>query len=399
MVMMLSLDDKPADPSVAPAQGTGVATAPPTAPGAVGQAIQMAKGIDSAADARMANNPMMSRLLGQVDLMQGDTAAAIPQVQARSQQIADLVAQPDPARIATPRLAPLPPPPTIEEIAKKRGVKPEDFDNPMRVFGQAMPVLAALAGGLIAKNGTVAIQAATAAMAAVKAGDKEAYERAHKEWLESTKATVDGNAQLASEYRMALEDRKDSMAERLAKVQALAAQNQDTIAMAAIRGGYIQQLSKLVEMRDAAGKPIQQLVELSMEDQRHREEMQLRAAAQAAEMYYKVHPPLTSQDEVKAALAKKVMDGGVLTPQEESAKKMLMDFAEHNTMPWGMGAPGAGGAAPGATTTPAAPASTATPADGKTQATPVRPKTREEAMALPSGTWFVSPTGAVIRRK
>lgn len=320
-------------PSAKPAPETGVPTTPPgvvasPASEAVQRAMSLTAGVDQAADQRLAANPVMSKILEQVGALGSDYDAAMAQTAGRQAQMQQLMQQEDPARIPVPRLKPLPATPTVEEVARQRGVKPEDMDDPMRVFGQFMPVIVALGAGLIAKNGTAAINAATAAVTAAREGDKQAWEKAHKDWLTETKATLDGNAMLVNEYRLALDDRNATMAEKMSKIQALAAANRDGLTMAALRGGYLDQLVKLMEMRDQAAKPVMDMLELSMADQRQREAMELKRSAELWDRHFKMNPPLTSQDEVKAALARKVMMGEPLTESEEKAKQMLMDFSE-----------------------------------------------------------------------
>lgn len=287
------------------AQGTGVAATPadlaPKAPASpvVAKALEMTRAVDQAAG----SSPIMQKIDQQAALLEQDYATAMPKIAGINDQMAQVRAEPDPARPTIPRLKPLPAMPTIEEIAKERGVKPEDFNNPMRVFGQFMPVLISLGALAFQKNGIMAMNAATAAMNAVKAGDKEAYETAHKEWLSGTKLTVDENNQLLSEYNLILNDRNASMAEKQARLAGLAAEKQDVLGQVALRSGMIEQLVKLNEARGIAAGRIGDMVELTVRDQLGRDELALRERIAQWEQYRALNPAITSTDERIAQLA------------------------------------------------------------------------------------------------
>lgn len=363
----------PAPVSVAPAEGTGVAVAPPKPTGVLGRALELTGAVDAATDKRLAASPIMDKINAQTDLLEKDFNAAIPQVQALSAQAQALASQPDPARPAVPRLKPLPPIPTLEEIAKQRGVKTEDFDNPMRVFGQFMPVMIAIGALATQKSGIMALNAATAAMTAVREGDKDAYQKAHREWLESTKATTDENQALVSEYKMVLEDRALGQADKQAKLASIAAQKQDVLGVAALRQGLLDQFWKLQEFRTASTKPVADMVQLAVTEEQNNKELAVRSAIEWAKLEEAQNPAFVSTDRVVGNILRDLANGKTLTPQQEDALLKAKEQREASS-PSFMGAGGAyglGGTPPAAAAPVTATPTTATPAPAATGVPPV----------------------------
>ena len=303
------------------AAGSGAVGAPPAAPltpagpapapaipadSAVAKAIGMGTAINSAANAQMATDPLMTGAMASIAEQQRLNQQAGAEMDARTAKIAALQAEPDPARIPIPRMKPLPALPTLEDVAKERGVKPEDFNNPMRVFGQMMPLLVAFGALATQRPGINALNAATAAMTAVKAGDKEAYDKAHKEWLENTKIATDTNNQMLNEYNLAINDRTTTMAEKQAKIAQIAAQHNDPLAKAALQNGLTEQFVKLLQMRQGITDPLIKMTGLVVEDERHKREMEFRAALEWAKVEADRDPTYISTDKVVGTILRKM---------------------------------------------------------------------------------------------
>lgn len=192
-----------------------------------------------------------------------------------------IAAEPLPV-VAAPKYAPMPAKPTM---------KPGD---PLRIFGQFLPVLAAL-GGLTTRNPAVAsLNAASAAMNAAKAQDRDALEAAHADWLDNLKLTIETNDQLSREYQAALSDRKATMDDRMARISMLAVKNGDEVTLASLRSGNIAGVESTIKMRDAAAGQLRDVVEHTeqqnlekakfAEQQRHNRQSEATAATNAGQM-------------------------------------------------------------------------------------------------------------------
>lgn len=314
------------------ATGTGVMTAPPAVaapvaaapavdPGsAVGKAINMQGAIMGAANDQMKTDPMMSGAVDALVRQRGFMDQAGAEMDARTAKIAAIQAEGDPERIVVPRMKALPPIPTLEDVAKERGVKPEDMNNPMRVFGQMMPLLVAFGALATQRPGINALNAATAAMTAVKQGDKDAYDKSHKEWLENTKLATDTNNQMIMEYKLALDDRNTTMAEKQAKIAQIAATHNDPLAKAALEKGYIDQFIQLQRMREGITTPLINLTQLTMTEAQNKREMEFRSALEWAKIEADRNPAFISTDKVVGTILRKMaIDPAAVTDGDKAA--------------------------------------------------------------------------------
>lgn len=317
----------------------GAVAAPATAPAApsvapdsaVGQAIDMNSKINAAATDQVSSDPMMKPLFDAIGRQRQDIDQARIQIDEKAAKLAALDAQPLPAHIPIPRMKPLPAVPTLEDVAKARGVSTEDFNNPMRVFGQMMPLLVAFGALATQRPGINALNAATAAMTAVKQGDKDAYEKAHKEWLENTKLAHDSENQMLTEYKLASDDRNLTMAERQAEYAKVAAKYGDAQAKAAIEGGYIDNFYKLLETRGVIVKNVGNLTQLAVTDANNKAELAMRERIEAARLDFQKNPPVTSTDERLASLLGIMQAKGGYTkmaPGEQEALTKALELKE-----------------------------------------------------------------------
>lgn len=378
------------------AAGSGAAGAPPAAPltpaapvpappatpaipadSALAKALDMGKSINAAANAQMATDPLTGLATDSLQRMRENITAAQAEQAARTAKAAALDAQPLPERIPVPRMVPLPPVPTLEEIAKERGVKPEDFNNPMRVFGQMMPLLVAFGALATQRPGIDALNAATAAMGAVKAGDKEAYDKAHKEWLEKTKVATDTQNQIIREYEMKRDDRSLSVAERQAEYAKIFAAHNDSLAAAAMEGGYLDRIDNLFRMRKTIADPLTQLTQLTMTEEQNKREIAFRTALEWAKIEADKNPAFISTDKVVGTILRKMAtDPASVTDGDKAALAEAYKQRKASQPMFGGMVPGADGEpaadAAGATVpAPAAAAGAAKPAAPATTPPPV----------------------------
>lgn len=215
--------------------------------GALQQAIDLTKDSQAAASEMVGADPLAASLAAENQKTADAKAVAAQAMAANMEQRDRIAAEPLPV-VTAPKYAAMPAKPTM---------KPGD---PLRIFGQFLPVLAAL-GGLTTRNPAVAsLNAATAAMNAAKAQDREALELAHTDWLDNLKLTIETNDQLSREYQAALSDRKATMDDRLARISMLAAKNGDEVTLASLRAGNVAGVESTIKMRDAAAGQLRDVV-------------------------------------------------------------------------------------------------------------------------------------------
>ena len=235
--------------SAALAAGAVPATTPPAAaPAAPSGALGRAVSIMGGAKDVVAADPLMKEAADAQAKDEAAKAAAAATIQQNNDQMTALVGQPDPERPSIPRLDKLPAAPVPEK------------KNPLRVFGELLPMIAAL-GALTTKEPALnALNAATAMINAAKAKDKEEEEKQRQTWKDQLALTVQNNQQLLSEYKLALDDRNLSMSDKMAKIQALAALNRDALTLASLQSGNLDGLVKLITLQTTATNKLAGLV-------------------------------------------------------------------------------------------------------------------------------------------
>lgn len=195
--------------------------------------------------------PTVSKILTQAGIspqMQGDetrslaqmhgvTKDALAMLKQNSQRASSILDQPLPKMPDAPDLADVPAPP-----------KPLT-SNPMRVFGELLPVIAMLGGAFSKNSATATLRVGSSAMEAAKANDATALQKAHDEWKDNLDYITKYNEQKTSQYKDILENRKMDMDDRLAQLQALAASDNNMLAQQRIAAGDLEGLYKDNEMR------------------------------------------------------------------------------------------------------------------------------------------------------
>lgn len=277
---------------------------------------------------------------------------------------AEVMALPETPKPDVPTMAPVPTKP----------VEPEE--NPLKTFGQMIPLIAALAASKTSQSAVFALNASTAALNAMEANDQKALAKAHQDWMDNVKSTLENNRILGDQYKMIMEDRQASWNEKLSKLQVIAAESKDNLAMAALKAGNPEAILKRQEMLDKAAEPIQQMYTEAQRQQIQREEMQMRrdlASAQLAMDAQKMDD--VSLTDVIGRLALKMSKGEALNPGEQKVWDQYDEWRQKSgTMLPGMGGgmygqpaadpdamPPPGGPAPAQPAPAAKPAASATP--------------------------------------
>lgn len=189
---------------------------------------------------------------------------ATEQVQANQVRSREVLGQ-----IAADR-ATAPAAPTLQDIPD--APKPKPATNPLQVFGQVMPMMAVLGSALTRGGALSAMKTATAAMTAVKARDAEEVKAAHDRWKDELNRVAAQNDLEMSRYRTVMDNRKLTMDERLAELRAIAAENQDTLALAAFDRGDFDMFTKLIALRDGANKQVFDIIsDVNDADEKRRE--------------------------------------------------------------------------------------------------------------------------------
>lgn len=156
-----------------------------------------------------------------------------------------------------------------EDVDKPPPVAPPT--DPLKVYQQFIPVLASLGGAFVKKGAVSSLNAATAAMNAMKANDAAEAEKAHQQWMDNMEYTLKKNASELEKYRAVMENRRMSMDAKLAQIQGLAAANGDEVTMNSIRNGQISNMSSVWDMRDKSASRLQSVYDQAV---RHNEERQ-----------------------------------------------------------------------------------------------------------------------------
>lgn len=176
---------------------------------------------------------------------------------------------------------PHPAPPQIQDLP----APPETpKTNPLRVFGQFLPVLAVLGGAASRYSATAAMDAATAAVNAAKANDDEALKKADEQWNRQMDYIIKSNSNRLEQYRAVLEDRNMSIQDRQAQLSVFAAQNQDQVLLANLAFGDLAAVANMITTQANALSQIKDNYYKSMDLQLKQYEALTKAANAKAPM-------------------------------------------------------------------------------------------------------------------
>lgn len=155
----------------------------------------------------------------------------------------------------------LPDAPNFQELP---GEKQVEIRDPLKALTQFMPILALL-GGAVNKNFSLAaMDAATGAMNAQKAGDYAKREEEHQKWLDNTKRVVEGNALMLNRYEIAMGRRKAGLDEIKGEMEAIASENGDLVTLANLQKGNLESVYKGMQIHKEALDPIAKIYAASL---------------------------------------------------------------------------------------------------------------------------------------
>ena len=147
----------------------------------------------------------------------------------------------------------LPDAPNFQELP---GEKQVEIRDPMKALFQFMPMLALLGGAVNKRFSMAAMDAATSAMNAQKAGDYAKREEAHQQWMDNTKRVVESNALMLNRYEIAMNRRKANLDEIKGEMETIAAENGDLVTLANLQKGNMEAISKGMEVHTKALEPV-----------------------------------------------------------------------------------------------------------------------------------------------
>jgi hypothetical protein len=403
-------------PAALPAPGTGAPGAPPpVVPGQVGGAAvgsQVGTPVGAQpAPAAVPALPMPGGALGNVmQTMQGaqEVVNADPLIsQAMTAYRSDEKVRQEAAnevegnigKMAELRDKARPPIPERPDLQETPEAPVPEKKNPLRVFGQFMPLVVAL-GALSTRNaGVNAMNAATAMVNAAKANDKIEEAKQRQYWLDQTKVVVDQNNAMLKDYELKLKDRELQVADTQAEIAAIAAKNQDVLTLAQLKAGQFGPMVNLIKFRQGA---VDQVANMVMQERQLQERTRLQEADDRRQWamlsLQRIKAGQLSPGDVIGGLLTKIAAGQELTAGETKAIDTYRSFQG-----------GGAGAAAGGSSLPldvleegaaAAPAGGTPPGPTAPQPTPAAAKPAPAAPAAPakaelrkSGTVYSTPQG------
>lgn len=144
----------------------------------------------------------------------------------------------------------------------------QQFRNPTEAFSSLGPVLAVFGSLLTRRPMVTAMKAASSAMEGFHKGDTEAYERDRQVWMDNMKKSLEQNKTELEQYHAAMEEHSGNMADMQAKMQAIAANNQDWHTLASLQapGGAAAAFERM-KMMDKAGNDLMKQFETHLKTQ------------------------------------------------------------------------------------------------------------------------------------
>ena len=171
--------------------------------------------------------------------------------------------------------------PQIQELSKKAGVeaeklKPWDADaeaakrrtDPIEAFGSFGSVFGILASAFTHAPMENALNASAAAMQAIKAGDKESYDRAQKGWEDNLKMALDRHKIQHDAYQDAVSLLNVNMSAAQTKLQVLAARFGDKQMQTLLEAGMSKEVEEVVALRNKNAMAISDNMPKMLENKR-----------------------------------------------------------------------------------------------------------------------------------
>ena len=251
--------------------------------------------------------------------------------------------------------------PNLRDIPGPPRAKPPS--DPMKVFGEVVPMMA-IFGSAFTRNGALAaMKTATTAMTAVKTRDAEEAKAARDLWTDQVRQLQAQNQLEADRYKAVIDNRRLTMSERIAELQALAAQSRNPMMLAQLEQGNVDNALKLVDTYDAVnGRLADLLADVERQDTEERR-LDLDTARYADEIEVgKIQQALARGDKLTATqwnvlrqasmgslddrigflTTKREMEG--LSSQEQTTLNELTELKKKSGFQWPLGGAGPGGA-------------------------------------------------------
>ena len=146
--------------------------------------------------------------------------------------------------------------------------QPKDTD-PIKAFGSLGSVFGILASAFTHQPWANAMNASAAAVNAVKAGDRQAYDDAYSAYKTNVTAMLDRQKQMDDEYTKAMDLRKTNLAEGNAALELIHAKYGDQAGQVLANQGMWEKYGELQQKRSETGVKIKDLQ--ADIDQKHRE--------------------------------------------------------------------------------------------------------------------------------
>jgi len=149
-----------------------------------------------------------------------------------------------------------------QEIPKENVVP---IGNPVEALGKFLPLLALLGGAMNKKYAMGALNSATAAMNAQKAGDFEKRDQEHLNYLTDQKRLIENNAIVLQEYENALKKYTTDQATAVAEMTMIANKHQDLNMLSTLASGNVKTLGSVIEANKNALAPVVELYKASIQ--------------------------------------------------------------------------------------------------------------------------------------
>lgn len=165
-----------------------------------------------------------------------------------------------------------------EQAFNASGVGPHDIEkwdadtefarrqsDPLERFGSLASVIGILGAAFTHQPLVNSLNASAAAMEAIRAGEKESYERAHAAWKDNSDLVIKRANLMHQHYQDAVELMRTNLAAGEAKMRVTATQFGDKQALFLIENGMSADLLSLIEKRNRAALDYAQHVPVAME--------------------------------------------------------------------------------------------------------------------------------------
>lgn len=209
---------------------------------------------DSAAAAPAPPSPVLQPQTGGIGDVLSQITTLLPQVKAlqgpAAQRAQDAIERNTATvtRLANEPSPPMPLRPQLQDLPQKPDFQ---FRETMQAF-QSPAIALTILGSLLTRAPlTAALKAGAAAMQGFHQGDKELYEKNRADWKDNLDRAIQQNNLEIEKYREILDERKISVTEKMARINALAAANRDEQMVINAQNGLISNVFTILNHREA----------------------------------------------------------------------------------------------------------------------------------------------------